>query len=258
MFCTQHISGAAIALAVLALVQAAPAAAQGRGAAPSPRAGAPIDLTGTWVSVVTEDWFWRMMTPVKGDAASVPLNAEGRKVTDAWDPARDEAAGEQCRSYGAPAVMRVPGRFRVSWENDTTLRIDTDSGMQTRRFHFGGTAPAKEAPSWQGTSSALWELGGPGGGRGNAIPPRERGGSLKVVTTNLRPGYLRKNGVPYSAAATVTEYYTVLPESFGSQFMVVTTIVEDPRYLNQPFITSTHFKKVPDGSGWAPTPCAAR
>src|SRR6266566_4542292 len=91
----------------------APALGQGRGGGPagpppSPKDAAPMDLTGYWVSIVTEDWRYRMVTPAKGDYASVPLNPEGRKVADTWDPARDEAAGEQCRSYGAPNIMRVP------------------------------------------------------------------------------------------------------------------------------------------------------
>ena len=81
--------------------------AQGRGGAPQPpqtaKVGAPIDLTGYWVSVVTGDWRFRMMTPLKGDYTSMPMNAEARKIADVWDPAKDEAAGEQCKSYGAPA-----------------------------------------------------------------------------------------------------------------------------------------------------------
>jgi hypothetical protein len=79
----------------------APAAAQPRRAAQatppaSARAAAPIDITGHWVSLITDDWVFRMITPAKGDVSYVPLNAEGRRVADAWDPARDEAAGEQC------------------------------------------------------------------------------------------------------------------------------------------------------------------
>ena len=63
------------------------------------KAASPADLTGYWVSVVTEDYRWRMVTPLKGDAASVPINDAARKIVDAWDPAKDEAAGLQCKSY---------------------------------------------------------------------------------------------------------------------------------------------------------------
>ena len=218
------------------------------------RAMAPVDLTGYWVSIVTEDWRWRMMTPAKGDYASVPLNAEGTRVAGTWDPAKDEAAGEQCRSYGAPAIMRVPGRLHITWQDDNTLRIDTDAGTQTRTFQFGRPQPPAGEPTWQGHSVALWELGG--GGRRGAAPILA--GSLKVVTTGLRPGYLRKNGVPYSANTILTEYYRATHEDTGDSWLIVTTVVEDPRYLNGRFFTSSHFKKLPDASGWKPTPCAAR
>jgi hypothetical protein len=74
-----------------------------------------VDLTGNWVSVISEDWRWRMVTPLKGDFASVPINAEGRKVGETWDAAKDEAAGLQCKAYGAPGIMRMPGRVRITW-----------------------------------------------------------------------------------------------------------------------------------------------
>jgi hypothetical protein len=222
-------------------------------APPSPRAQAPVDLTGYWVSIVTEDWRWRMVTPPKGDYASLPLTPAARKAADAWDPKRDAAAGEACRAYGAAAIMRVPGRIHVTWENDTTLRVDTEAGTQTRLFRFGTPAPAAPAaqPSWQGRSVAQWQISG---GRRGAPPA---GGSLKVVTTGLRPGYLRKNGVPYSASAVVTEYYNRTNEPNGDSWLVVTTVVEDPVNLAARFVTSSHFKKAADGSVWNPAPCEA-
>ena len=224
----------------------------------SPRAIAPADFTGYWVSVVTEDWRWRMVTPAKGDYDSVPLNAVGRREADTWDPQRDEAAGETCRAYAAPAIMRVPGRLHVTWQDEATLRIDTDAGTQTRLLRFAGSDPRLGSdpvnPKWQGQSVALWEPGA--GGRRGSAPVL--GGSLKVVTTGMRPGYLRKNGVPYSANAMLTEYYNGTHEDNGDSWMIVTTVVQDPRYLNGRFFTSSHFKKLPDASGWKPTPCSAR
>src|SRR6266852_2533716 len=122
---------------VAALALCANLLAQQRGAQPgppqpppTPRAAAPIDLTGYWVSIVTEDWRYRMVTPPKGDFASVPLNAAARAVADAWAPAKDTAAGNACKSYGAAAIMRVPGRLHISWQDDTTLKIETDAGNQ--------------------------------------------------------------------------------------------------------------------------------
>jgi hypothetical protein len=233
------------------------------------KAAAPIDLTGYWVSIVSEDWRWRMITPDKGDFASVPLNAEGRKVGDNWDPAKDEAAGNQCKAYGVAAIMRVPTRVHVTWQDDNTLKIETDAGQQTRLLHFGPPL-VKGAGTWQGISTAVWEApGGRGGGAGAEVaeggqggggrgPAGPRGGQLKVATTKMKAGYLRKNGAPYSDKAVVTEYFTKTKEDNGDEWLVVTTIVDDATYLTQPFITSSHFRKEPDNSKWSPTPCSAR
>jgi len=240
--------------ALLLVAGAAPLKAQGRGPE-TPRAAAPIDLTGYWVSVVTEDWRFRMMTPAKGDYPSIPLNAEGRRVADRWDPAKDEAAGDTCKAYGAAAIMRMPGRIHITWQDDLTVKVETDTGAQTRLFHFGRPQPPAGPPTWQGFSVAEWEYAG-GGRRGRAAV---QGGDLKVVTTHLRPGYLQKNGVPYSGDAVVTEHFDALnKEPNGDQWLIVTTLVEDPQYLNQPFQRSTHFKRQADQTGWDPSPCTAR
>jgi hypothetical protein len=229
------------------------AAQRGAGGAPpaNPRLAAPIDLTGYWVSVVIEDWEYRMVTPSKGVFDAVPLNAEGLKIAKTWDPARDEAAGEQCRAYGAAAIMRMPGRLHTTWQDDTTLRIDTDAGTQTRLLRFGAQPAPTGEPTWQGHSVAQWINAGGGGGA-----PRR--GSLKVVTTNLRSGYVRKNGPPYSNRTTVTEYFDLHAMPNGDQWLSLTTKVEDPVYFTRPYITSTDFKKLPNATGWNPTPCSVK
>ncbi len=236
-------------------------AGQGRGGRggppPTPKAAAPFDMTGYWVSVVSEDWRWRMF-PNKGDYAGVPLNAEGRRVADAWDPAKDQAAGEQCKAYGAGGIMRIPGRFHITWQDDQTMKIESDAGRQTRLFHFGNIQ--SEGGDWQGVSRAHWESGG--AGLGFALAGGARGGppagSLKVMTSNFRAGYLRRNGVPYSANAKLTEYYDLVKESNGDTYLVLTSTLEDPTYLTQPMITAAHFKKQPEAAGWNPAPCAVR
>jgi hypothetical protein len=259
------------------IVMAAAALLSGRGtsdlsgqaASTSAEAAAPIDLTGYWVSIITEDWRWRMMTPPKGDYSSLPLSSGGRKVADTWDPARDEKAGEQCKSYGAAAIMRVPGRLRITWENENTLKIETDAGQQTRLLHFGGSPQAGADRALQGRSAAEWQtppapppVAVTGAGRvqeAAAVQVASRKtGSLKVVTTEMRPGYLRKNGVPYSENATLTEYFDRVGGPNNGQWLIVTTIVEDPTYLTQPFVTSSNFRREPDGSKWLPSPCTSR
>jgi hypothetical protein len=257
---------AAFALVVLlanggvnARSQAAGGAAQTPGA-PTPRALAPLDLTGYWVSVVTEDWRFRMIVPDKGDYSSVPLNPEGRKVLNSWDPAKDQSEGNQCRSYGAAGLLRIPGRLHIQWENDSTLRVDTDSGSQTRLLHFAAANPPVQAPQWQGYSLVSWEGLRPPPPRTalqDASQVNSPEGYLKAITTHMKPGYLRKNGVPYSANAVLEEYFDSFKELNGDVWLVVTSVVTDPEYLTQPFITSTHFKKLPSASGWDPTPCRA-
>lgn len=279
------LAAAVVAMAVVAFGQPHAAGQQ----APPPQSAqaiAPVDLTGYWVSVVSEDWRHRMATARRGDYESLPLSREGRRVADAWDLEADNAGGLQCKAFGVGGLMRQPGRLHITWDDDQTLRIDFDAGTQTRLLRFDPSAQPTGEPTWQGHSVAQWEgpgvsgrgraanaqfeIGGgggagpraPGGGglglRGGPPPSSSifEGGSLKVVTTNFRDGYLRKNGVPYSTEASITEYFHRLPtHPNGDVWLHVVTIVEDPTYLSQPFYTSTHFKLEPDNSGWNPTPC---
>jgi hypothetical protein len=256
---------APLAAVVCGMLVFATALGQPRPAAPPPsaRAAAPVDLTGYWVSPVMEDWRWRMVTPLRGDAASIPVNAAARAVIDAWDPAKDEAAGDTCKAYGAPALLRIPGRLRIRWLDDDTLEIQADAGEQTRTLRFGEPGGAPAQPSRQGDSQAAWSYltarptprGVPlGMAPGRSEPSR----TLQVTTTNLLPGYLRKNGVPYSDQTTVIEYFDRFTEADGAEWFTVTTIVTDPVYLGIPFVTTTDFRKERDGSKWRPRPCTAR
>jgi hypothetical protein len=294
------ISATALA-AALSLSQAA--LAQGPRGARGPRMpqngeqAAPIDLTGYWVSVVTEDWRWRMLTPPHGDYASVPLNPVGKKIADSFDPSRYAPGQIDCRAYGAAGLMRMPTRVHISWADSNTLKLQSDWGEQTRMIHFipghpvgvammgddsnmpppgmageggpgGRQDAAPAAPSPQGTSIAIWQLpyqinanvgergvqrGGFGFARGPAAPLP--GGDLRVVTFNLAPGWLRRNGVPYGAHTRMVEYYQTFTDPTGKKWFDVTTNVEDPEYLTAPFITSDDFRSEPDGANWAPHPC---
>jgi len=243
---------------------------RGRGRGPAgpvgpPRQTAPVDLTGNWVANVTEDWQWRMVTPKKGDYSSVPLTPAGRAEADKWVEANDG----QCQAYGVGGVMRMPLRLRISWQDDYTLKIETDAGEQTRLLRFAAPAAPGGAPvpvsaqgprTLQGTSVAEWQRSGGafdaflerGGGAGGQA---RRWGSLKVVTSNHTGGWLRRNGVPYSQNAVITEYYTRISHPEGGDWFVVTTVVEDPQYLGQPFITSSNFKKEADAAKWKPVSC---
>ena len=237
----------ALILLALAVPIAVHAQQQGANVTRAARDRAPIDLTGYWVSYVTENWRYRMVTPAKGEYRRIPSSRAAVPIINAWDPAADERAGNQCKSYGAGAVMSVPERLHITWQDADTLKIETDAGTQTRLFRFAPAAsatPSAVPRSWQGESAATWE-------------PAAGGGSLRVVTSNLRAGYLRKNGVPYSERATVTEHFDVAPLAGDGRLLLVTTIVEDPVYLTAPYVVSPHFKKEPDGSKWDPTPCSS-
>ena len=257
-----------ISLSCLAVMSATLVMGQaGRGPAAAPptaKAGAPTDLTGYWVAAITEDWRFRMVTPPKGDYASVPLNPEGRKAADLWDPAKDIAAGEQCRVFGAAGIMRMPVRLHVTWQDDSTLKVEIDNGNQVRLLHFDKAAAAaasQAAVGWQGVSAADWEtvqqgqgMAPGGGGRGPAGPPPVSG-ALKVVTTKMKPGYLRRNGVPYSANAVMTEFFDRTLEPTGDSWLILTSLVDDPQYLQQPYMLTSHFKREADGAKFQPRPC---
>jgi hypothetical protein len=228
----------------------------GTDAPASAKASAVIDVTGYWVSIVDEDWVWRMMTPAKGDYTSAPLNAEGRRVTNAWDPAKDQLEGNECKAYGAGGIMRMPARLHITWVDDNTLQMEIDAGMQKRIFHFDGSKWRGGEPELQGDSVATWEkqlqrrAGTPFDG-----PEPAKGGNLHVVTAHMKPGYLEKDGVPYSGNAVLNEHFTVIDLHGAASYLILTSVIEDPTYLREPFLLSSQFKREPDGSKWDPSPC---
>jgi hypothetical protein len=219
------------------------------------RQGALIDLTGYWVSIVDQDWRFRMMTAAAGDTEGIPVNAEGLRVAKAWDWRRDGTGAAACKAYGAAGLMRLPGRLHVHWADDQTLQIDTDAGEQTRLLHFQADGP--DAPSLQGFSVAHWfkQPQHAGFGARNAPPAPGQGGSLEVVTTHMTPGYLRSNGVPYSAQARLLEFFDRV-EDEGTSYLVLTSVVQDAVYLRDQYITSYEYQLEPNGAGWHPQPCS--
>ncbi len=208
-----------------------------RGPSRPPREAAPVDLTGYWVSLVSEDWRVRMLMGQKGDWLFLmgtygSLNAEGLRVANAADPANEDT----CKAYGAAGIMRVPGRLHITWQDDQTLRVDTDAGTQTRLLRFGASSPPAQSTR-QGHSAAVWDRR-----------------DLKVVTTRMLPGYYFKHGVPYSEEAVMTEYVALLKDK-DTEFLFFTTSVADPKYMNGTYDRTLTFKREPDGSKWNPTPC---
>jgi hypothetical protein len=203
-----------------------------------------------------------MRTAAKGDFTSVPLNAAGIAAANQWDPSKDG----MCEAYGVGGIMRMPGRVKIDWADDLTLRIQTDAGEQTRLLHFLGPAgpnatTASQGPrTLQGYSVAEWQRSAGFDAFGIGLTPerggaQQRWGSLKVVTTTMLPGWLRRNGIPYSDKTVLTEYFARFSHPEAGDWFVVTTIVDDPTYLQGTFITSSNFKKEPNDSKWDPKPC---
>jgi hypothetical protein len=256
-----------LALAPLGYAQAPPAPKGPE----NPKAAAQIDITGQWVAVVSEDWVYRMVVGPKGDAGSIPLNDAGKKVAGEWDPANTNS----CKAYGAAGIIRMPSRLRISWQDDRTMKMEFDAGTQTRLLHFSNELPPigypssepprafrtpanAGAPTMAGYSVAAWHKQGQSRGLGFGGPPvmPAQKGSLSVLTTNMLPGYLQSNGIPYSDDTVLKEHFNVITLPDNSQWLIVTSIVEDPKYLSTPWVISTQFKKeVGADKKWRPTTC---
>ena len=179
------------------------------------------------------------------------------------DPAKDEASGDVCKAYGAAAIMRLPGRGHITWQDDSTLKIETDTGLQTRLLIFNGKPAADLKPSRQGFSSAQWEQPERGIAFRGKDPPRRRSRQGRPGARSrhhhLLPGDQRKNGFPVSGDAVVKEDFDHFTQRSGRALVRRDHDRGLPRsILQEPFVTSSNFKKEPDGSKWRPRPCVAR
>lgn len=226
------------------------------GPPPSPQEAAPFDMTGYWVSVVTEDWRWRMLDAEPGDVRNgIPLNQAGIELAEAWRP--DEGELQSCLTFGGAGIMRYPGRLYISWEDEETLRMDFSAGEQTRFLHFNSDDSASVAAlSLQGYTTANWHKERQTRGLGFGPPVTSfEGGNLRARTMNLLPAFLQRNGIPYSDQTTILDYYKVINAPNGDRWLIVTSVVSDPVYLQQDYITSTNFKYEENGDNWDPITC---
>jgi hypothetical protein len=234
------------------IVLVAPFGVQAAEAPATARASAPHDLTGNWVSVVTEDWRFRMMVAPAGDYQGINLTPAGQALADQWNPEADLASGNACKAYGAGGLMRMPTRLNITWVSDNVLSVAADAGRQMRVLKFGPAQDQIGIGSLQGVSHARWDL------QREARNGPVVSGTLEVVTTRMAPGYLRRNGVPYGDQAVLTEYFERVLGGDGTEYLVVISVLEDPVYLAQPVITSSNFRREPDGVRWAPSDCQVR
>lgn len=221
----------------------------------SARDAAPFDITGYWVSVVSEDWRWRMLDAEPGDALNgIPLNQAGRELAEAWV---SEDGMQSCLTFGGAGIIRYPGRLHIDWEDDDTLRIDFSAGEQTRLLHFNNESTQESsASSLQGDTRANWYKERQTRGLGFGGPVRSfDGGNLRSVTSNLQAAFLQRNGIPYSNQATIEDFYKVIDAPNGDRWLIITSVVTDPVYLQQHWITSTNFKYEENGDNWNPISC---
>lgn len=183
-------------------------------------------LNGDWVGTFHEDQPERGPGPELGDYLGIPVNAAGRQYADSWDASRLTLPEHQCRAHVSPYIYRGPIRVRITEEIDpgtqTVIAIKhfLSTYAQERTIWLDGRPhPSEEAPhTWMGFSTGEWQ-----------------GRILKVTTTHIKQGWHRRNGIPMSAKATMTEYFirhdTVLTQ---------VSITEDPIFLSQPLVKTTN------------------
>jgi len=248
------------------------AAQQAQGAPPPPavqqtaRQASPIDFTGTWASVVTEDWQWRFVTPIVGDYTGIPLNSVGDKTARAWNHEADLKAGEQCKAFGAAAINRLPTRLQVSWVDDSTMKLDWDLGTQSRLVYFDKSKRPEGAPSYQGHAIGEWidlpaagGRGGGGGGGGGAAAAPAAGAAAPAGAAPAPPAGGRAGGAPAQAGGgRGGGRGAAAPAARAGGLKIVTTNLK-AQYLRQNGVpisekaVVTEFLDIvpaPDGSQW--------
>lgn len=205
---------------------------------------AQIDLVGEWAPQFHEDQPERVGGPPVGDYAGLPINDAARFMADAWEASILSVPEHQCKPHPADYSPRGPANLRISKEVDTasqeTIAYHTHISWQAPErtiWMDGRPHPDELAPhTWQGFSTGEW-IGGP------------NSQVLKVVTTHLKKGWIRRNGVPRSDQAELTEYFYR-----HGNFLTWTSIVNDPLYLTEPMIRTSDFMVNP-GQQIAPYPC---
>ena len=202
---------------------------------------AQVDVTGEWGQRRHEDQPERGPGPDLGDYAGMPVNAAAIQRADAWSSSRLTLPEYQCRPHPADYSPRGPANLRI-WE---TIDRETQQ-LVSYHTHISWQAPERTiwmdgrphppeyAPhTWQGFSTGEWV-----------------GTSLKVTTTHLKTAFLRRNGLPRSDQAVMTEYW-----SRRGDFLTHTLVLDDPVYLEEPFVRTTNWALNPDQQ-LDPYPCA--
>ena len=186
-----------------------------------------VELSGGWGQRFHEDLPERGAGPEIGDYVGLPMNDAARLRADSWDAGKWTMLERQCEPHPADYAPRGPASMRITSTVDPVSQ-DVISWHTTmmwmlpqRAIHMDGRArPSPYAQhSWQGFSTGEWE-----------------GDMLKVTTTHLKEGWLRRNGVPRSDKATLIEYFIR-----HGDYLTLVTIVKDPVYLTEPFVRTSNW-----------------
>jgi hypothetical protein len=189
---------------------------------------AQVDFAGEWAPLYHESGPERLPGPELADYTELPINAHARMRADSWDADRISVVEQyQCRPHGEDYALRGLGNLRVwteldpasqklvafhlhflAWDSDRTIWMD------------GRPHPPDYAPhTWQGFSTGVWE-----------------GNMLTVTTDHLKENYIRRNGVPRSDKAVVTEHWVR-----HHDYLTVTTVIYDPVNLTEPLVRSDNW-----------------
>jgi hypothetical protein len=187
-----------------------------------------VDFSGEWSPLYHEDAPERLPGPELGDYTELPINAAARMRADSWDADRISVVEQyQCRPHGSDYSMRGLGNLRVWKEIDQTTQkiIAFHTHMlawdSERTIYMDGRQhpPEYAAHTWQGFSTGVWESN-----------------MLTITTTHLKENYIRRNGVPRSDQAIVTEHWTR-----HGDYLAVTTVIDDPVFLTEPLVRSDNW-----------------
>ena len=196
-------------------------------------AQAQVDIAGLWEGLLHEDFVYRLPGPEKGDYAGLPLTEAALEIADSYDPDDYYLPENQCLPHGAAYGMRGPMAKQILREGDNTMLIRLELEAQERRIYLDGRPWPGGELTWQGHSVGYVE-----------------GDALIVTTTHMKPRYIRRNGVPHSEDAVMTEYFVVT-----GAYLTLTTVIDDPLYLTEPLVRSVSFKRLADDYEWADYTC---
>ncbi len=189
-----------------------------------PRPANPPDIAGEWTLTNNEED--TTAQPPLGDYLGIPFNAAGRMRSDTTAESIWGTPEYQCRPHSAPHQWRGLGGARILKEQDPLTREVKAYHIQFMRsldwpvFMDGRPHPPAWAPhSWTGFSTGQWV-----------------GNTLKITTTHLKDGYLKRGGPQTSDMYSMTDYLTR-----HGDILTIVTSVDDPIYMEEPYVESTTY-----------------